>query len=167
MSVLELATVPNLLLTWYFARRAVTPLEGDLEITPNLIADLRSDLDARKIHLSGISGTWNQTLSDLARPSDAPQGRADVETTVLASETIYSPSSIIPFTEVLLKLLETAEVTGGKANALVAAKQIYFGVGGGVDEFCNVLERFGGRAAKVWGSEGPGVGRVILEVRRT
>lgn len=168
ISVIELATIPNLILTWYFAMNSETlTSEGDIDITPNLLAQFHSDLLIRRIYLSGISGMWNQAFSDLVRPFDDPQGWEGVKTTVLASETIYSPSSIGPFTEVVLNVLEAAAVTGERAKALVAAKQIYFGVGGGVDEFRNVLERRGGSAAVVWASEGSGVGRVILEVKGT
>ena len=50
-------------------------------------------------------------------------------------------------------------------RALIAAKRVYFGVGGGVDEFLRVLGEMGGRGKVVW-ETGPesGVGRVILEV---
>jgi len=167
LSVLELATVPNLLLTWYFSRPSVTQMmQGDIEITPGLISQFFNDLLTKELHLSAISGAWNSSFSDLIKPFDEPQRRTEVETTILASETIYSPSSMIPFTEVLIKALGDAEKVGGKAKALVAAKKLYFGVGGSVDEFYNVLERLGGLAATVWESENPGVGRVILEVRR-
>ena len=54
------------------------------------------------------------------------------------------------------------------ARALVAAKRVYFGVGGGVDEFLIVLRSTTGVAREVWEThgEGAGVGRVVLEVRR-
>ena len=84
--------------------------------------------------------------------------------TVLASETIYSPATLVPFTETLLGVLRM--LVGGDLPAigLVAAKKVYFGVGGGVDEFVKTLEERGGNAKVVWESEGAGVGRVILEV---
>jgi len=167
LSVLELATVPNLLLTWYFSRPSASlTSEGDIEITTDLLSEFVNDLSVKNLHLSGLSGTWNSSFSDLVRPFDEHQHRAGVEITILASETIYSPSSMIPFAEVLLRALEDAERAAGKANALIAAKKIYFGVGGSVNEFHNVLDRLGGRATVVWESEGPGVGRVIMEVRR-
>ena len=167
LSVLELATVPNLLLTWYFSRPSATLMpEGDIEITTDFLSEFVNDLSVKDLHLSGLSGTWNPSFSDLVRPFDEPRRRAGVETTILASETIYSPSSMTSFAEVLLRALEDAEKAAGKANAVVAAKRIYFGVGGSVDEFHNVLDRLDGRATTVWESEGPGVGRVIMEVRR-
>lgn len=60
--------------------------------------------------------------------------------------------------------LRATETAHRRATALIAAKRVYFGVGGGVDEFVKVLSEFGGRATCVWESEGPGVERVILEV---
>ncbi|KAK4696407.1 hypothetical protein P7C71_g1490, partial [Lecanoromycetidae sp. Uapishka_2] len=103
-----------------------------------------------------------------ASPSDMDVEYYSIEivSTIIASETIYSPSSMVPFTEVILKALEASETIGSRAKALVAAKKIYFGVGGSIDEFWSVLERLGGRGAVVWESVGPGVGRVILEVGR-
>lgn len=102
---------------------------------------------------------------------------------MLASETIYSPGSIAVFTETLLDLLSLppgskSPALGSTANAaaspaaapraLVAAKRVYFGVGGGVDEFLTALSSTDGVAREVWATEGEGagVGRVVIEVRR-
>lgn len=167
LSVLENATVPNLLLTWYFAQPGAIPENaGDLEITPDLLSRFVTDLSDKAIHLSGISGAWNEAFTDLLVSFEGPQRRNQIETIFLASETIYSPSSIHAFTEVLLKALKRAEETHGSGRALVAAKKIYFGVGGGVDEFLEVLTELGGNGVMAWESEEGGVGRVIVEVRR-
>ena len=91
-------------------------------------------------------------------------------TLILASETIYSPSSIRDFTQTVLALLKANSKTPtDRAVALVAAKRVYFGVGGGVDEFLAILAEMGGCARCVWDSSealggGHGVGRCILEV---
>lgn len=98
-------------------------------------------------------------------PVEDPQRRSRIETIFLASETIYSPNSIHAFTQVLLKALKSAEETHGHGRALVAAKKIYFGVGGGVDEFLKVLNELGGKGATAWESKDEGVGRVIVEVQ--
>ena len=164
-SVLETASVPNLLLTWHFARSVVTPpLEGDLDITEDLINRFLDDLSANNIHLSGISGAWGGAFCDLLKPFNDLTHQHRIDTIFLASETIYSPSSIRPFTEVLLNSLRGAEKAGGTTKAFVAAKRVYFGVGGGVDEFLTVLGDFGGKSANAWESVGPGVRRVILEI---
>lgn len=79
---------------------------------------------------------------------------------VLGSETIYSPATTGLFTDVLLGALKK----GGRG--LVAAKRIYFGVGGSVADFVSGL----GRAGPDWGCKivreesDVGVGRSIVEV---
>ncbi len=164
-SVLELATIPNLLLTWHFARSWVEPPPvGDLEITPDLLSRFLSDLSSKNIHVSGISGAWNHVFNDLVRPFDGLQQRGATETIILASETIYSPASIRAFSETLLSVLGRGKASGGTAIAFIAAKRMYFGVGGGVDEFLRILEELGGEAKMVWETEDTGVGRVIMQV---
>lgn len=163
LSVLETTTVPNLLLTWHCARSVeAPPKEGELDITESLLSHFLNDLSSSAIHLTGVSGAWGDAFCELVQPVGDSQHQ--VNTVFLASETIYSPSSIRPFTDVLAKTLRGAQSTGGRATALIAAKRVYFGVGGGVDEFLKVLCEYRGRAIPVWESEGPGIGRVILEV---
>ena len=166
-SVLELSTAPNLLLTWYFARAEVAPpLEGDLEITPALLDRFISDLSAYRIKISFLSGSWGSAFSDCLKYFNGPQLRPGMKTEFLASETIYSPASIHTFTEMLVKALENADKNGGCAKAFVAAKRIYFGVGGGVDEFVKSVQEFGCSAGEVWKRDPPGVAMVILDVVR-
>lgn len=166
LSVLENATLPNLLLTWYFIQSIAIPEPaGDLEITPDLLSRFIKDLSDKVIHISGISGTWNEAFTDLLVPLEDPHRRSRIETIILASETIYSPNSIQAFTQVLLKALQSAEEAHGHGRALVAAKKIYFGVGGGVDEFLRILTKLGGKGATAWESKDEGVGRVIVEVQ--
>lgn len=166
-SVLELATIPNLLLTWHFSRSwEAPPPVGDLEITPDLLSRFVSDLSLKNIHVSGISGAWNHAFSGLVRSFDYPQQGRATETIVLASETIYSPASIRAFCDTLISVLEQGKAFGGTAIAFIAAKRIYFGVGGGVDEFLRILEEVGGEARMVWEAEDTGVGRVIMRVTK-
>ena len=166
-SVLELATIPNLLLTWQFARSLVaSPPVGDLEITPELLSRFLDDLSSRNIYVSGISGAWNHAFNDLVRPFDHLQQQRARETIVLASETIYSPASIRAFSNTLLSVLGQGKASGGTAIAFIAAKRIYFGVGGGVDEFLRILEELGGEAKTVWETDDTGVGRVIMQVTK-
>ena len=167
LSVLENAALPNLLLTWYFSQSVETPEPaGDLDITPGLLSRFAKDLSDKSITISGISGTWNETFTDLLAPLEGPGNGSRIETIFLASETIYSPSSIHAFTQVLLKTLEGAGKTHRHGRALVAAKKVYFGVGGGIDEFLKVLNELGGKAAMAWESKDGGVSRVIVEIRR-
>jgi len=54
-----------------------------------------------------------------------------MNTLVLASETIYSNTALASFTEALIGILK--QVRMGKG--MIAAKRVYFGVGGSVDAF--------------------------------
>ncbi|KAL2036850.1 hypothetical protein N7G274_010393 [Stereocaulon virgatum] len=166
-SVLELATTPNILLTWYFARAEVAPpLEGDLDITPDLLNRFTRDLSAFRINISFLSGSWGSAfshcLNNIVKSSIKPKS----QTEILASETIYSPDSIHAFTEVLVNALRNAASYGGCAKAFVAAKRFYFGVGGGVDEFIQGAREFGCDVGEVWKREPPGIATVILDVVR-
>lgn len=165
LSVLRLATVPNLLLTWYFNQSVAIPeAAGYLEITPNLLSQFVKDLSDKAINISGISGTWNEAFTDILLSFNDSQHRNSIDTMLLASETIYSLNSIRAFTEVLIGVLKSAEETRGCGKAFVAAKKFYFGVGGGVDEFLGTLDALGGKGVMAWESEGEGVRRVIVEV---
>ena len=88
-----------------------------------------------------------------------------VTTIVLASETIYSLTALSSFVNTLLSVLQTSIAGRSSVVGFVAAKKVYFGVGGGVDEFVKVLAEHDGKANVVWESRGTGVGRVILEVK--
>lgn len=86
---------------------------------------------------------------------------------VMGSETIYEPRTAPEFTRVLLGSI------GAYGKGLVAAKRIYFGVGGSVGDFVNGVEGHGGeegerrwrvRTIEEVSREMGGVGGVILEV---
>ncbi|KAI9819547.1 MAG: hypothetical protein M1827_006997 [Pycnora praestabilis] len=161
--VLRLVTVPNLLLSWYrTTKRSVDwSSEDDLEITPELLENFIATLQERDITIEAISGAWSPHFIELLSNKVSPSPNV----LVLGSETIYSPASIRAFTKVLVEIL----IQGEASRALVAAKSIYFGVGGSVDEFRAVLTECGGMAREVEGMDGwesQGVTRVILEVRR-
>ncbi|KAL8920174.1 MAG: hypothetical protein Q9208_006420 [Pyrenodesmia sp. 3 TL-2023] len=166
-AVLNLATIPNLLLTYALTTSLIPPESGDLEITPALLSSFKAVLAERNIHIRPIAGSWGTTLASLIFPaSDPPPGH----TLVLASETIYSPESTLAFTICLEEMMCRCEEggRGGRVNWLVAAKKMYFGVGGGVDEFLAMLRARGGEGNAVWHTDemGGGVGRCVLEVTR-
>ena len=166
-SVLELATTPNVLLTWYFARAEVAPpLEGDLYITPDLLNRFTRDLSAFRINVSFLSGNWGSAFSHCLNNIVEPSLEPKMQTEILASETIYSPASIHAFTEVLVNALGNADNDRRCAKAFVAAKRFYFGVGGGVDEFIQGARGLGCEVEEVWKREPPGVAMVILDVFR-
>lgn len=176
--VLRLVTVPNLLLTYVstlgaeeapFSSDEPNPLavadgnvrfaSGDLEITPVLVAKFRQRLEECGIVVTLVSGSWLPVEKLLGLIPSAP----DLDTFVLASETIYSPGSLVAFTEAMVGLLK--RVKSGKA--VVAAKRVYFGVGGSVDGFREECARRGCVAYEVdfEGLESNGVRRCLVEVQ--
>ncbi|KAL2814785.1 hypothetical protein BJX63DRAFT_190860 [Aspergillus granulosus] len=177
-AVLRLVTLPNLILTWnYFTTQRNTaqssdlqdenqvdePEEEMLDITPELLSAFQTDLAKRGITISFVSGAWSPTFVDLVFWSPELVG---FKTLVLASETIYSPPSLHAFSETLQALLERPSA---ESRALVAAKKVYFGVGGGVDEFLAVLRTISESSASIKVEErldvkSEGVGRTILEI---
>lgn len=172
--VLQLATIPNAFLTWVLGSMCtVTSRVGDLEISPTDLYNFKDNLSKHDVDISTISGAWGRKFIELvgsrALPvlSSTPYPRIRQETLILASETIYSPSTMSSFVSTLLGLLGAAEAQGGTAKALIAAKKVYFGIGGGVDDFIATLHENGGQASIVWVFEGEGVDRVILEVTRS
>lgn len=177
--VLRLVTLPNILLLWCLISGIAIPAEGadeegnDLEVTPEVIEDFKLALSKRGISLDFISGSWCPAFVDTVFQSglqDISSSTRPRKTLVLASETIYSPASLHPFSETLVSLLRRGEdsmESRTNAQAFVAAKRVYFGVGGGVDEFLDSLSKVGENTAKVNGKfdvEDGGVGRVILDV---
>ncbi|KAL6711114.1 hypothetical protein ACN47E_006989 [Coniothyrium glycines] len=140
--VLRLVTLPNLLLTWAGTLSDVdsqrlfgdesNPLlhgdgGGDLFLTPRILAGFQHTLSQIGITLTLLSGSWTPTTTLLSFIPSSP----DLNTFILGSETIYSPSSLTAFTEAMVALM--ARVKTGKT--IVAAKRVYFGVGGSVDSF--------------------------------
>lgn len=175
-AVLRLVTLPNLLLTWHNSRpqTVVEPVvseeaprreqDEELDITPELVDEFKNDLVRRGISIDFISGGWSPEFVDLVF-SHSSSG--DCKTLVLASETIYSPATLTAFSETLLALLRRSSTPAAKTRALVAAKKVYFGVGGGVDEFLAVLKTVCGDELQVQEKldvQSEGVGRVVLEV---
>lgn len=175
-TVLRMVTLPNLLLTWWLnttisqtdeSIQPQKPDEGELDIDPALIDAFQTDLSRRGITIDFISGGWSPHFVDLVFGDQ--QQQHDIPRLILASETIYSPSSLDAFSQTLVQLLRR-EARSGKSRALVAAKKVYFGVGGGVDEFLHVLrrqplpenEQLDARESSQVNSEG--VGRIILEI---
>lgn len=154
--MLTLSTIPNLLLTWYAHRTLLShQISGDLEVTPELCKEFIVDLESRAIEICVLSGSWGTRFTELI-PTFPPRTSVPPSTLIIASETIYSPDTLAPFTDTLIGSIRAAENIGESVVVLVAAKKMYFGVGGGVDEFSKVLQEKGGEAIEVWECDGPG-----------
>ncbi|TFK41589.1 hypothetical protein BDQ12DRAFT_389843 [Crucibulum laeve] len=155
---------------------------SDLTLPQSLKLAFISSLEARNIHIRFFSGSWSSF--DLSQTG----GTYDL---VLTSETIYRPDSLPS----LVGLMDAAcrRETGQRANpagldtlvqeklsvddtpeadsylCLVAAKVLYFGVGGGVSDFVNAVENARkdephGKVSTVWERK-MGVGRKVMRVQ--
>jgi hypothetical protein len=163
-TVLQLVTLPNLLLSWaqvMFKDR--WEFEGELEIEPDLISEFLSTLSSHNIRLSFFSGAWSPEFVDLVKENFyAGHEHEHGPLTIVGAETIYSPIALKAFGETLMSLLE--EFSGGYKIALVGAKKVYFGVGGSMEDFCEMVGTNGGVVEQIR-EEADGVRRVVVEVR--
>ncbi|KAI0062656.1 hypothetical protein BV25DRAFT_1943026 [Artomyces pyxidatus] len=198
-SVLELVTLPNVVLAWYMSPlsaefRLSVPTGSDhdeadasstadpttaseLALTPALVSAFTGSLAKHHIHLRFFTGAWDtfdpqSILSSSAATSPDEKHCYDL---ILTSETIYKPDNLPS----LLRVLRTAagidadpvdrlarlSLEGGTSTlCLVAAKLVYFGVGGGVEEFVRAIEEEHGTAETVW-ERREGVSRRVMKVR--
>jgi protein-histidine N-methyltransferase len=137
---------------------------GGLTVTQELLDAFTASLDAHKVRLCFFAGSWESLRETLPHQGKPPY---DI---VLASETIYRTEALDAF----LGVLRTATTTPPAASlgdrevarpplCLVAAKVLYFGVGGGVQGFVRAVEGEHGAVRTVW-EHREGVGRVIMRV---
>lgn len=159
-SVLQLVTMPNVLLSWAQWRSGSSwDAEGELEIDEELLSSFISGLQERNIKLSFFSGAWSPEFVQLVT---SQWQHAMSSLLILAAETIYSPMALRSFTESLMTILDVEE--RGAASALIAAKKIYFGVGGSIEDFCDAVRARGGVVEQIR-EESDGVRRAVVEVR--
>lgn len=90
-------------------------------------------------------------------------GPSPARLTILGAETIYSPVALRSFAETLMSLL-LDQVPSGENIAFIAAKKVYFGVGGSIEDFCNAV-RTKGAGVKQIREESDGVRRAVVEVK--
>ncbi|KAI1809091.1 hypothetical protein GGS20DRAFT_378654 [Poronia punctata] len=144
-SVLQLVTLPNFILAWAIHHRGKLPLleeafsaDGELDLTPEILAAFQESLANRKISLQFFSGAWSpEFVSMVADFSRRPLvgGSSEQATIILGAETIYSPFALSSFLQTILSLLQHEKARGQEAEVLVGAKKLYFGVGGSLDDF--------------------------------
>ncbi|TLD29315.1 hypothetical protein PspLS_03794 [Pyricularia sp. CBS 133598] len=174
-SVLYLVTLPNFVLTWALSQQAHNTLvqdalssegeEGELELSEEVKTAFQSFLETSKIRLSFVSGGWSPELvellySDKLVPSEAAE-HSNPSTLVIGAETIYSPFALSAFAETLLEVLRR-EQASGKATSIVAAKRLYFGVGGSLDDFVDRMTASGTTVSWV-AEETEGVRRGVVQ----
>lgn len=168
-------TLPNLFLTWYFStkRNLKEEIHGELELTSELVEEFKSSMKSREITLNFYSGSW-ETLHEVGT---FDHGGKDINI-VLTSETIYSMDSLPALVDALglacsgsiesslqQTTLTDEEDSKGKVKdlCLVAAKVLYFGVGGGVNALEAELSQRQATSKTVWKSD-RGVARVVLQI---
>lgn len=148
-SVLRLVTIPNLIITW--AKTILSdeqwiqlqqsgnediPIRTDeLLLTAGFLEAFYQDIKERNISIDVISGTWGRCFSNLI-PARLDTGK---EILIISSETIYQPENLPVVAETILEVILSKQP--GNVKAIVAAKDIYFGVGGSIMEFEKYLKK--------------------------
>ena len=160
--VLRYSTWANVLLASEreLDRRRRLPLDDEtdsLEVNEDLVRDCRKLWQDKGVSFNFISGPWGKDFEDATMNVLASR---QPNLLILASETIYDLNSLPVFTDTLIDLLRRH---GMQSRAWVAAKKLYFGVGGGVDAFVQEVETRGGAVAEIMSIK-EGVSRVVLEV---
>lgn len=173
-SVLELVTLPNLILVWLMSPASISYLKSEAEddssdppdpskpselnITPELKTAFLQSLQERNISLRFFSGSWETFNFDIL---DGTR-RYDL---VLTSETIYRVESLPSLVNLLRSACGGDQMIEDEActMCLVATKAVYFGVGGGINDFTQAVQERKGRVESVWETTA-GVKRKILSV---
>jgi len=165
--------MPNVVLAWYNSPAADEyrdsgsheSVDSELNMTPQLFSAFKTSLGNCGVYLRFFAGSWD--TFDLSSTG----GRYNL---VLTSETIYHPKSLSS----LIRVMRDACVAPDSGVdedphqylCLVAAKTVYFGVGGGIAEFIRCVEVMTGKQASrsqveiVW-DKSIGVSRKVMSVR--
>ena len=134
-------------------------MEGEFDLDSELIEEFTTSLDSSNTNLSFFSGAWSSEFVQLVEQQMASQPD---DLTIVGAETIYSPAALRSFAETLMALLQGE--SGRKKTALVAAKKVYFGVGGSIADFCDSVRAKGGSVEQIR-EELDGVRRAVIEVK--
>ena len=149
---------------------------GELSTKPELSSSFLSSLEAHRIKITFIAGSWEAMLErDPGVQDSSPDLFTRPFDIVLTSETIYH----LPYLPTLINLLKAAlgrkdgqtleemtkdmEVGTQETLCLVAAKVLYFGVGGGVIDFEKMVRNHGGQLETILEKKS-GVGRRVMRV---
>ncbi|KHN98580.1 uncharacterized protein MAM_03704 [Metarhizium album ARSEF 1941] len=172
-SVLQLVTLPNFILTWALHHRQslaglqdAFSVDGELELSPAILEGFETYLRTHGMELLILSGGWSAEFVELLYSTASHVAAASPELSpvsiLLGAETIYSPFALQLFTETVLVILERERLLfGSQASAWVAAKRLYFGVGGSLDDFVDKIREGGAIVTKIR-EEADGVRRGIV-----
>lgn len=140
-------------------RKGIWEPEGELEIDADLVQKFKVGLYGYGIQISFFSGAWSPDFVKLVNESmDSRLPRL----TILGAETIYSPAALRSFADTLMAFLEQSPE--GEKTALIAAKKVYFGVGGSMEDFCDAVRAKGAIVGQIR-EESDGVRRAVVEVK--
>ncbi|WLF76610.1 hypothetical protein PVL30_000312 [Lodderomyces elongisporus] len=150
--VLRLVTLPNLLIHWcsQLPVKELHKLTTDEEntrfnndevmVTERLIQAFVKSLSEFGVELIFISGSWGREFNEIVELYSVDF--------IISSETIYSPVTLPIVAESILEIFNKQLLSQNSSSnkrkhctAIVAAKSIYFGVGGSVIEFLTYLEK--------------------------
>jgi len=134
--------------------------EGSVDVDQDLICECHKLWRQAGISFNFVSGPWSEDFED---EITAPMAAKYENVLILASETIYDLNSLPAFTNTVMNLLRAYKAA---SKAWIAAKKLYFGVGGGVDAFVQAVETRGGFVKEIMNTT-HGVNRVVLEVTLT
>ena len=159
-TVLQLVTLPNLILSWaQITRRGSWEADGELEVDAAVIRDFLMVLRSCGIQLFFFSGAWSP---ELVNQITTAMGSGPDNLTIIGAETIYSPAALRSFADTLASLLKA--MPEGEKTSLVAAKKVYFGVGGTMEDFCNAMREKSLDVIQIR-EESDGVKRAVVEVK--
>ena len=151
-NVLHLVTLPNMILCWALCQTgnhivdAAFETEGELDLTRELKDLFLQFLSSRRISLSFLSGGWSENFVNMLYSSGGGLwDSGDAHTILLGSETIYSPFALEAFAVTVFSVLGRQLELRRQAELFVAAKRLYFGVGGSLDDFVLKARNIGAR----------------------
>ncbi|KAH3670352.1 hypothetical protein WICMUC_004848 [Wickerhamomyces mucosus] len=151
-SVLRLVTLPNLIITWANNlsidelinlqrenNENLPILSNELQFSKSLIEKFKNDLISLNIDIKLISGSWNREFLNIYQSINSKGFNL-----LISSETIYSPDTLPIISELIVELFrinksQDQPQLNTNPIGLIAAKDIYFGVGGSLVEFQNYL----------------------------
>ncbi|UKZ78056.1 hypothetical protein TrVFT333_005790 [Trichoderma virens FT-333] len=137
-------------------------IEGELELSPSIVQAFEQFLSSSGIDLSFISGAWSpEFISCLYDLPAFSTGLPAPTTLMVGAETIYSPFALQAFTQTIFTILEQERGSGATAAAYVAAKRLYFGVGGSLDDFIEAARSKGATVSELR-EESEGVRRGVV-----
>ncbi|KAJ9123089.1 hypothetical protein QFC22_001279 [Naganishia vaughanmartiniae] len=186
ISVLQLVTLPNLILA-SISEETLAEMDSNLELTHEVIQEFQEKLKLHNIKLSFSCGDWSG-FAEVLQSSDGK--KETLYNLVLTAETIYRLESVPSLLRVLKYASRRDDTNAMKAQGgndtadvasaldgltlqmawerdedviLVAAKILYFGVGGGMQDFTYSVERNQGtvESVRTWSF---GVGRQVVRL---